>query len=165
MKRLLARLRRSERGAAVVEAAFVLPVLMIFMLGAVDLAQWNFQKSAASSGARDGAREAILGGNGADCGTAALSRSSTDSACSTRNTAIRDAIAKRLGRTAAFTYRVTCLGETTTTSKVCNVNSDTVDRDRIEIEVTWQRPAMTFVSKWIGASSTVTATSRMTITG
>jgi len=146
-----------------VEAAFVLPILMLFILGVIDLAMWDMQTSATSSAARDGARQAILGATNADCGVAGYDSSVNTYPCSTVNTAIHDAINKRLGRS-TFTFKVRCMGETDTTTKVCNIGPSTVDRDRVEVEVTWQRPAMTFVSKWLGASSTVHAVSRMTAT-
>ena len=53
-------MRRTERGAALVETAFVLPILMLFVLGMIDLAMWNFQRSQTSSSARDGARYASV---------------------------------------------------------------------------------------------------------
>jgi Flp pilus assembly protein TadG len=144
--------RRDERGATIVEAAFVLPVLMFLMLGLIDLALWDFQTSQASSAARDGARTAILGATGADVtGNAA-------------NTAVQTAVASRLGGK-SFTFTVRCMSETTTTTKTCLAGPQTVDRDRIEVHVTWTRPAMTFVSRMVGASSTVSATSTMTISG
>jgi Flp pilus assembly protein TadG len=146
--------RRDERGVAAVEAAFVLPLLLLFVLGIIDLGMWNFQRSQASSGARDGARSAIVSVAGADC----------TYPCSTPNTAVRDAIAKRLGDQ-SFTFTVQCMSSTTTTAKTCAVNADTVDRDRVKVTVTWTRPAMTFVSKLVGASSTVSGSSTMTING
>ena len=148
------RRRRSEAGAAAVETAFVLPMLLLFVLGIVDLGMWNFQRSQASSGARDGARAAIVSVVGADC----------TYPCSTANTAVHDAVAKRLGNQ-SFTFTVQCMSSTTTTPKTCAVNADTVDRDRVKVTVTWSRPAMTFVSKMVGASATVTGYSTMTFNG
>jgi len=138
-----------------VEAALVLPILMLFILGLIDLGMWDYQKSQVTSGARDGARTAILSVAGADC----------TYPCSTSNTAIRNAIKARLGNGQAFTFTVECMTSTTTTPKTCAVSPTTVDRDRVKVSVTWTRPAMTFVSRMIGASSVVSATSTMTISG
>jgi len=143
---------RSERGSAVVEAAVVLPLLMLFVLGLVDLGLWDYQNSQASSAARDGARVAIISVTGTDVsGTAA-------------NTTVHDAIAARLGGQ-AFTFTVQCMSSTTTISKTCAVSPTTVDRDRVQVSVSWNRPAMTFVSMMVAASATVSGSSTMTISG
>ncbi|MCU1448137.1 MAG: hypothetical protein JWP02_307, partial [Acidimicrobiales bacterium] len=49
-----------ERGATIVEAAFVLPLLFFLVLTMVDLGMWGFQTSQATSAARDGARVGII---------------------------------------------------------------------------------------------------------
>jgi hypothetical protein len=127
---------------------------MLFILGLIDLGLWDYQKSQVSSGARDGARVAILSVAGASCAYP----------CSAANTAIHDAIEERLGGQ-AFTFVVTCMTSTSTTPKACVASPSTVDRDRVMVAVTWTRPAMTFVSRMVGASSTVAADSTMTISG
>lgn len=141
-----------ERGSVVLEAAVVMPLLLLFVIGLVDFGLWDYQNSQASSGARDGARVAITSVTGSDVfGTPA-------------NTAVHDAIAGRLGGQ-AFTFVVQCMSSTTTTPKTCVVSPTTVDRDRVKVTVTWNRPALTFVSKMVGASATVSAASTMTISG
>jgi len=135
-----------------VEAALVLPVLLMFVFGLIDFGYWNYQRSMTSSAARDGARVAILSVTGVD-----ISGSAT-------NTSVRTAIAGRLGNQ-TFTFTVRCMTASTTTTKTCTSSPQTVDRDRVEVQLTWNRPAMTFVSRMIGASKTMSATSRMTITG
>jgi Flp pilus assembly protein TadG len=152
---------RTERGATLVEAALVLPILMLLVLGLIDLAMWNFQKSQTSSAARDGARYASLAVVGTDVCASPCSSPGTPSAA---NTAVKNAIKSRLGNQ-AFTFTVRCMTATSTTSKACALNSSTVDSDRVEVQVTWTRPAMTFVSKMLGASKTVQAKSIMTISG
>lgn len=141
-----------ERGSVVIEAAVVMPILMLFILGLVDFGLWDFQNSQASSAARDGARAAIISVTGADASGSAA------------NTAVHDAIAARLGGQ-AFTFTVECMTSTTTTPKTCTVSPTTVDRDRVHVRVTWNRPAMTFVSKMVGASATISGSSIMTISG
>lgn len=49
-----------DRGAGVVEAAFVIPLFMFLILGMIDLGFGAFQSSQATSAARDGARYGIL---------------------------------------------------------------------------------------------------------
>ena len=158
----MTRLRnRSERGATLVEAALVFPILMLMILGLIDLAMWNFQKSQTSSAARDGARFASLGVVGTDVCASPCSSPGSPSAA---NTAVKNAIKARLGNQ-AFTFTVRCMPATGTTAHACVLNSSTVDSDRVEVQVTWTRPAMTFVSKMLGASRTVQSKSTMTISG
>jgi Flp pilus assembly protein TadG len=51
---------RGDRGSALVEAAFVLPVLVFVVLSMMDIGFWEFQQTQAQNAARDGARVAIL---------------------------------------------------------------------------------------------------------
>jgi hypothetical protein len=50
--------RRNERGAALVEAAIILPLLMVLTFGAIELGIGFSQKGALESAARGGARKA-----------------------------------------------------------------------------------------------------------
>jgi hypothetical protein len=52
--------RRREAGVTVVEAAFVVPLLFMFIFGLVDLGMWTLNSNQASNAARDGARAGIL---------------------------------------------------------------------------------------------------------
>ena len=54
------RARRGEAGVTIVEAAFVVPLLFMFMFGLVDLGMWTLNSNQASNAARDGARVGIL---------------------------------------------------------------------------------------------------------
>ena len=152
----------SERGAVLVEAAFVFPILMLLVLGLIDFAMWNFQTSQTSSAARDGARYASLGVVGTDVCAAPCTSPGPQSPA---NLLVENAIKARLGNQNSFTFTVRCLGPTGTTYKPCALTDSTVDRDRVEVKVTWTRPAMTFVSKMVGASKTVQSKSTMTISG
>lgn len=149
----LSRSRRSdERGVTIVEAAFVVPLLFLFVLGVLDIGLWEYQNSQASSAARDGARVGVL------------SYLSADTSGQANNTKIVNAVNARLGgRTPTVT--VTCMGPTTTTAKACD-NTIDVDGDRIRVDVTWTRPPLSFVSK-LGATSTQTvhASATMQIIG
>ena len=57
MRRLV---RRDERGVTIVEAAFVLPLLFLFIFALIDIGLWEYQSTQASAAARDGARVGIL---------------------------------------------------------------------------------------------------------
>jgi Flp pilus assembly protein TadG len=147
--------RRDQRGAALVEAAIVMPLLMFFILGVIDYGMWAYQRSQVSSAARDGARTALIAVTGTDC----------TYPCSANNTLVRNAIKARLGSGQTFSFTVQCMSGSSTTPKTCVVEPTTVDRDRVKVTVTWTRPAMTFVSKVFGASTTVSSSSTMTISG
>lgn len=52
--------RRRDGGVTIVEAAFALPILFMFILGLADLGMWTFNANQATNAARDGARAAII---------------------------------------------------------------------------------------------------------
>jgi Flp pilus assembly protein TadG len=144
--------RRDERGDTLVEAAFVVPLLFLFILGVLDLGLWEFQNSQASSAARDGARVGIL------------QYLNADTAGQANNTAVVSAVNARLGGRAP-SVTVTCIGPSSTTAKACD-NAINVDSDRIKVDVSWARPPLSFVSKLGGTNSqTVHASATMQIGG
>lgn len=148
----LARWRHDQRGVTVVEAAFVVPLLFLFLLGVMDIGLWEYQNSQASSGARDGARVGIL------------YYASADTTGQANNTKIVNAVKARIGGRIP-TVTVTCMGPTTTTAKPCD-STINVDSDRIKVDVTWTRPPLSFVSKIGGTSTqTVHASATMQILG
>ena len=53
--------RKSERGAALVEAALVIPILLLLVLGVVDFGFMVNRGTLINNAAREGAREAIFG--------------------------------------------------------------------------------------------------------
>lgn len=65
--------RRSQRGAAAIEFAIVLPILLLFILGIVDLGLMMNSVSVTANAAREGARAAALGATTAQ--TQAVARS------------------------------------------------------------------------------------------
>ena len=77
--------RRNEQGVTIVEAAFVIPILFLFMFALIDIGLWEYQRTQASAAARDGARVGILRYLTADVNGSA------------NNTAISNAVAARLG--------------------------------------------------------------------
>lgn len=54
------RKRSGDAGVTIVEAAFVIPLLFMFIFGLVDLGMWTLNSNQASNAARDGARAGIL---------------------------------------------------------------------------------------------------------
>jgi Flp pilus assembly protein TadG len=144
--------RCGEQGATIVEAAFVIPLLFLFIFGLIDIGLWEYQGSQASAAARDGARVGIL------------RYLSADTNGSANNTAISNAVAARLGGQ-SYTLTVTCLNEGNATAKACD-SGVLVDQDRIKVVVTWQHPSLTYVGQFVaGNSQTVTGSAVMTIHG
>ena len=68
--------RRNEQGVTIVEAAFVIPILFLFMFALIDIGLWEYQRTQASAAARDGARPPTS----TAAGTTTASRTSTASA-------------------------------------------------------------------------------------
>lgn len=144
---------RSERGSVMVESALVLPILVLTMLGAVDLGMWVFETTQAASAARSGARVGILRYRFADV------RHSEDEA------AIARAVFRDAGRY-DFTTEIRCVGPGDTTSLAGGCQSaSVVGPDRILVKVTWQRPAVTPLTKLFGATQMVSGTAVMVIHG
>jgi Flp pilus assembly protein TadG len=147
--------RRGERGAVLVEAALVLPALMLFFLGIIDLGLWVFAGTQASGGARDGARAAILSYHQADVATSA------DAA------AIRDAVVRRVGGQPSgtpLTVVVRCVGASDATPLAGGCGAASVlNRDRVDVTVSWERRPISFVTVAFGPSQTVTGRAVMVV--
>lgn len=60
LKRLIKKLRRSEKGQAMVEMALILPVLILIIGGIVDFGWLFYNKLALNNAAREGARYAAI---------------------------------------------------------------------------------------------------------
>lgn len=58
---LLRRLRREERGAAAIELAIVLPIMLMILFGAIAYGGWIALNHAIQQGANEAARAAIAG--------------------------------------------------------------------------------------------------------
>lgn len=149
------RVRRDEWGVTMVEAAFVIPILFVFIFGLIDFGLWTLQKGQATSAARDGARAGIV-----------LPLKNANSATDTANkNKVVAAIQARLpaGQVSASGVTMTCLSGSTGTTKDCD--DAQYGFDRIRVEVDWQRPFLTFVGSAFGSASTITGTSTMVIVG
>lgn len=60
------RIRRDDRGQALVEFALVLPVLLLLILGLMDVARAVWQENTLAYAAREATRYAIVHGSGSD---------------------------------------------------------------------------------------------------
>jgi Flp pilus assembly protein TadG len=155
----VSRARRDERGVTMVEAAFVIPILFLFIFALIDIGLWVFETSQASSAARDGARTGIvLQLNG-----------STGAAKTANEKLIRDSVVARLAdnriTNPANDITITCL---TSASSDTNVACEDVasGSGRIRVTVKWKRPFLTFVGGIFGgADRTVTGKATMVVVG
>jgi len=59
--------RRGEQGVALLEAALVLPILLMLVMGTVDLGRAVYIRNALANAARDGARFAIVDPRNTTC--------------------------------------------------------------------------------------------------
>lgn len=144
MHRLWARAR--DRGAAAVEFALVVPILIVILLGVVDFGLQLNSQAVTANAAREGARTGSLGGSQAEVITAA--KSATVSLLNTSGT--------------NPTVKVTCR---LPTNAVCPSGLDTSRQAGGTVVVT-----VSYVYKWLSpailglpASITVSKTSEMRI--
>ncbi len=128
--------RRSDSGVSVVEAAFALPILFMFIFGLIDLGMWTLNANQATNAARDGARLAILDFAGADV---------TGSA---KHEAIVDAVQSRLEDDKVQSVTVGCYTEAGTKLPTCA--SAKVDIDSIKVDVGWSWDLITPVAAILG---------------
>lgn len=125
-----------ERGVTIVEAAFALPILLMFMFGLVDVGMWVFNSNQATNAARDGARLGII-----DFETA-------DDIGSEMHTAIVAAVESRLDRHVSadqVTVRCVTPGGTSTDCEYADV-----DADRIQVDVEWHWDFVTPIAAVFG---------------
>lgn len=152
-------MRRDERGAALVEAAFAIPIIFTLLSATVDLGFWVFERTQVGNAARDGARVAILDYSGAD--SPGTFSSSTVLPAGSPDQLVQAAIASHLsGR--AFQATVACYTAGTTTSTPCA--GAVPGTDEIEVTVKAARPSYSFFGPRFGAS-TVTGTATLPVSG
>ena len=60
IKRLLVRIRKNERGAALIEFALVLPILVVLLMGILEFGWWLNGWIVITGAAREGARAAVV---------------------------------------------------------------------------------------------------------
>lgn len=102
MRRL--RVRARERGAAAVEFALVLPILVVILLGIVDFGLEMNSQAIVANAAREGARTASLGGTAAEATTAATNASGSLLNVSASNPTVTVACLKPGGAACASGY-------------------------------------------------------------
>ncbi len=148
------RLRRSERGTAIIEAAIVLPVLFLLLVTTIDFADWAYQVSQANGAARDGARIGLLHYQLADV------TGSTDVQY------INQAITKRLaGQSYALVGGTAkCVQPNSTTALANGCLPAIPGCDRIQVKVQWNRTPWSPFGNLFG-TATVTGEADMTIEG
>jgi Flp pilus assembly protein TadG len=127
---------RGDRGAAVIEAALVLPVVITFVTALFDFGLVALQTSQATSAAADGAREAILR-------PTACTNTSTSADC----TKIRAAATRHLAGQAVTDFEVRCLGPEGA-AVACSPAGG--GRDRVVTTVKWRYRPVTFVGAVLG---------------
>jgi Flp pilus assembly protein TadG len=129
------RVRAGEAGVTIVEAAFVIPLLFMFMFGLVDLGMWTLNSNQASNAARDGARVGILEFplRGGDLATAEDN--------------IVEAIEDHLpeGTMDASDVTITCLASDDATIPCTNPKPD-----RVKVDVAWEWRLVTPVATILG---------------
>lgn len=81
--------RRADRGAAAVEFALVLPLLLLIIFGIIDFGRAYNAQASLNSGVREGARVlALTGDAGQACAAASLTSGCGTTPCPTPDTAI-----------------------------------------------------------------------------
>ena len=146
------RLKRcvGDRGAMLVEAAFVFPLFITLLFGIIDIGMAEFQTSQATAAARDGARVGILNYLNADV-----------SGSSDQQAIITQVNARLAGQAATIT--VSCInGLTGSTALDCS--SAIPDQDRIRVTVSWSYSALTPVMASMGPK-TISGTATMAVLG
>lgn len=154
----MSRIRRSEAGVSVVEAAFVIPVLFLLVFGLIDMGLWSLQKGQASSGARDGARAAIVL-NMATNGLETTNRTRIAAAVTSRLTEGVDSITIECDKDGVGDSYGPCW---TGAQDIVSADYGTA---RIRVTVVWQRPFLTFIGNVFGNAQTVRGISSMVIVG
>lgn len=150
------RSRRDERGATIVEAAFVLPIIFLFIFALIDIGLWVFETSQASSAARDGARAGIvlpLAGTSDQSANEALIR-----------TAVQARLTDNRITNPASDITVECLSSSGSTTISCS--SVTEGSSRLKVTVQWKRSFLTFVGGIFGGPDrTIKGTATMVVVG
>jgi Flp pilus assembly protein TadG len=139
--------RSPERGVALVEAAFAIPIFLLMLLGFLDLGTAALQTSQATSGAADGARTAIV------------AHARADVVGSPNRIAIERSVRSHLVGQQVDEITVTCL-----TSDIVAVSCAAADPDtaRIRVTVSWRYQPLSPFGKAL-ASQTVKGSATMAI--
>ena len=130
--------RRRDRGVTLVESAFALPILFMFMIALLDFGMWALHANQAANAARDGARAAIFAYARAD----ALSSPDRDTVVA--------AVLSRLpaGTATEADIFISCLDSEGVTHPCATAR---VDTDRIRVEVSWTWPMFSPLAGTLGS--------------
>lgn len=138
MRRQRAGRRRLDGGVTVVEAAFALPILLLFVAALLDLGMWAYFSNQASNAARDGARAGIIRHELADV----VGSDDWNEIVS----AIEDHLPGR--DITASDITITCVGADATPHASCA--DAQVDDSRIRVEVRWNWQMVTPIASTFG---------------
>jgi Flp pilus assembly protein TadG len=147
--------KRTDAGVTVVEAAFVLPLLFMFIFGLVDLGMWTLNANQASNAARDGARVGIL--------EYPLPGIAIATEKEEAEAAIIEAVKARLpeGTVEDSDVTITCLADDGSTVSCSGPNPD-----RVKVDVVWAWRLVTPVATMIGVEEgAATGSATMEIVG
>ncbi len=133
----MSRPRRNDRGVTIVEAAFALPIMLLFISGLIDLGMWTFNTNQATNAARDGARAGIL------------SYQLADVAGSADHDAVVTAVRKHLPADTVDESEITVECLTSSGAPVTCADAQ-IDTDRIRVAVDWSWNLVTPVAPIVG---------------
>ncbi len=135
--------RTRQSGATLVEAAFVLPLFFMFVLGFIDLGMGVFQTSQASSAAADGARRGIVSLRDGENLTVA------------DEDAIRSEVRKRLVGQQVDSITIGCVTDTGSAASCTTAKF-------VRVTVSWQFRPVSFVGAALPVQS-ISGTAKMAI--
>lgn len=142
---------RSDSGVTIVEAAFILPLLFMFVFGMVDLGMWAFNTNKAANAARDGARSGILSYETADQAGA-----DRDAIVAAVRAHLPDATVEESD------VVITCVRDGAT----IDCDDAVIDEDHIRVEVEWGWDLVTPIAGVIGVNTGMArASASMAIVG
>lgn len=139
---------RCDRGAAAVEFALIVPMLILIVFAAIDFGLFAFVKSQASSGARDASRVAMInpGTPGTYTGTSVMSPATQR---------IYEAAVQRLGTVPpGLSVTISCVPAD------CAFSGTT----KVVVSVAWHRDPLTYVIEPV-VGDNVSATSTRSLIG
>lgn len=155
---------RSQSGVTIVEAAFAIPLLFMFIISMLDLGDWAYQVGQATGAARDGARVGLLHYQDADN---SMSNVSPTGDLYLINSAITRRLAGQtysLVGTTAHPGTATCVQPASLTELSNGCHPAIPGCDRIMVKVQWQRTPWSPVGRLFG-TATVKGEAEMTIGG
>jgi hypothetical protein len=160
------RRRGGDRGSVLVEAAFVLPILLFAFLALFDFTYAELKESDASNAARDGARVGMLSKSTSPLPWPMDPQATCDpSGADPAFTEVCDEVRSNLSAAPVSTVQARCyaaIGAAVDSAPAVPCNSDTLLADRSTIEE-WQLVPMTFIGDTFVGERTMTTRSRMVI--